>query len=62
MFSGTEAGKEKRLTLGEGELKEEPKSSDSSGCERRVTFAAIRSYAGLECTWRFSGEEQKSII
>ena len=61
VFTGTDAGKEKRLTLGEGELNEEPQSSDSSGCKRRVTFTAIRRYAGLKCTWRFSGEEQSII-
>lgn len=40
----------KRLTLREGELNKEPQSSDSSGCERRVIFTAIRRYAGLKCT------------
>lgn len=34
MFTGTGADKEMRLTLGEGELKEEPQNSDSSGCEK----------------------------
>lgn len=57
MFTGTEAGKEKRLKLGEGDLKEEPQGSDSSGCKRRVNFRAIRRYTGLKCTWRVTEEQ-----